>query len=455
MPGLAEHAAQEDALYGEWRARELSRIERAGLAYLDYTGAALYPESVVRADAERLTRRVLGNPHSEHGPSRDAASDLHDARAALLELLHASDDDYVAIITANATAAARLVAESFPFAERGALALTADNHNSVIGIREQARAKGAALRTVGLDANLRLRQPLASLERPPRGPSLFAYPAQSNFSGVRHPLSLVGEAQRRGWRVLLDAASYLAARDLDLTQTPADFVMLSVYKIAGYPAGVGALVARRDSLADLRRPWFSGGTVDWVSVQHGRHKLIAGESAFEDGTVPFLALGGVRPALEAVRSVGGDRLVRHLARLTSQMLDSLQGLRHSNGQPVARIYGPCDLADRGATVAFTVHDASGAVIPYWTVECDAREAGIAVRGGCFCNPGCAERAFDFVDRDTLKCLNALGDRFTIPSFANCLAGQAVGAIRASVGLGSVRRDVERLSDMIAGYVDRR
>lgn len=455
VPAVAVQATGDDAFYDGWRARELSRVERAGLTYLDFTGAALYPESVVRADAERLTRQVLGNPHSEHDPSRDAASDLHDARAALLELLHASDDDYVAIITANATAAARLVAESFPFAERGALALTADNHNSVIGIREQARGKGAELRNVELDADLRLREPLALLGRLPRGPSLFAYPAQSNFSGVRHPLSLVGEAQRRGWRVLLDAASYLATSDLDLTQTPADFVTLSLYKIAGYPAGVGALVARRDALAELQRPWFSGGTVDWVSVQHGRHKLIAGEPGFEDGTVPFLALGGVRPALEAVRSVAGDRLVRHLAGLTTQMLDSLQGLQHSNGQPVVRIHGPGDLADRGATVAFTVHDASGAVIPYWTVEYDAREAGIAVRGGCFCNPGCAERAFDFAERDTLRCLDALGDRFTIPRFADCLAGQPVGAIRASLGLGSVRRDVERLSNMIAGYVDRR
>ncbi len=455
VAGHAERANRDDALFGEWRARELSRIERAGLAYLDYTGAALYPESVVRADAERLTRRVLGNPHSEHGPSRDATSDLEDARAAVLELLHAPPDEYVAIITANATAAARLVAESFPFAARGALALTADNHNSVNGIREPARAKGATLRTIALDGNFRLQEPLASLERRPRGPSLLAYPAQSNFSGVRHPLSLVREAQTRGWRVLLDAASYLATGDLDLAQNPADFVMLSLYKIAGYPAGVGALVARREALAELRRPWFSGGTVDWVSVHHGRHKLIPGAPGFEDGTVPFLALGGVRTALNAVRSAAGDRLVRHLAGLTSQMLDSLRSLHHSNGQPVARIHGPADLADRGATVAFTVYDASGIAIPYWTVEGEAREAGVAVRGGCFCNPGCAERAFGLANRDTLRCLDALGVRFTIPRFASCLADQAVGAIRASLGLGSVRRDVDRLSGLIGGYVDRR
>ena len=37
--------------------------------------------------------------------------------------------------------------------------------------------------------------------------NLFAFPAQSNFSGVQHPLELVDQAQARGWQVLLDAAA--------------------------------------------------------------------------------------------------------------------------------------------------------------------------------------------------------------------------------------------------------
>src|SRR5688500_7726913 len=59
----------DDAWFTEWRQRELSRVVRSGVAYLDYTGAALYPESLVRADTARLMEEVLGNPHSEHGPS--------------------------------------------------------------------------------------------------------------------------------------------------------------------------------------------------------------------------------------------------------------------------------------------------------------------------------------------------------------------------------------------------
>ena len=42
--------------------------------------------------------------------------------------------------------------------------------------------------------------------------NLFAYPAQSNFSGVRHPLELVAQARSKGWDVLLDAAALAPTR---------------------------------------------------------------------------------------------------------------------------------------------------------------------------------------------------------------------------------------------------
>src|SRR5205085_6847584 len=125
---------------------------------------------------------------------------------------------------------------------------------------------------------------LAELPRPRAGKGLFAYPAQSNFSGVRHPLSLVRYAQARGYRVLLDAAALVPTSRLSLRAVPADFVALSFYKMFGYPTGLGALIARHDALDRLRRPWFSGGTVEFVSVHHAAHLLKDGVEAFEDGT---------------------------------------------------------------------------------------------------------------------------------------------------------------------------
>src|SRR5262249_9615231 len=152
----------------------------------------------------------------------------------------------------NASGAVRILAEAFPFRCGSTLLLTADNHNSVNGLGMPARRLGACVDHVPLDATLRAQRADRFL-RPAKAPSLFAFPAQSNFSGVRHPLEWVQAAQRRGFRVLLDAAAYLPSAALSLADVPADFVVLSYYKLFGYPTGVGALVARRDALAMLRR----------------------------------------------------------------------------------------------------------------------------------------------------------------------------------------------------------
>jgi selenocysteine lyase/cysteine desulfurase len=444
----------DDAWFTAWRRRELTRVDASGLAYLDYTGAALYPESVVRADAERLLSSVLGNPHSEHLPSRTSSDGIAAARHALLSFLNGSPDEYDVILTANTTGACRLVAESFPFSSAGEFLVTADNHNSVNGIREYARSAGSEVRTIELDRDLRLSGAADAIDRwPVAAPSLFAYPAQSNFSGVRHPLDLVPLAQSRGWRVLLDAASYLPTSDIDLHTIKPDYLTLSLYKIAGYPTGLGALVARKDALADLRRPWFSGGTVKWASVQHQRHQLNDGAEGFEDGTPSFLAAAVVAPALDAVRRIDRARLARHLDGLTRVLIEGIVSLSHGTGRPVARIHGPAGTADRGATIAISLQRADGRNVPYWDVESAARDSGIAVRGGCFCNPGCAEAAFDFPVARVGSCLQWLGPHFTIPRYAACLDDRTVGAIRVSMGLGTVRHDVDRFLGFLSRYAE--
>src|SRR5439155_824095 len=100
------------------------------------------------------------------------------------------------------------------------------------------------------------------LAAPSTGPGLFAFPAQSNFTGVRHPLDLVELAHARGWDVLLDAAAFVPTSRLDLAAVKPDFVSVSFYKMFGYPTGVGCLLARTHLLGTLRRPWFAGGTVN-------------------------------------------------------------------------------------------------------------------------------------------------------------------------------------------------
>jgi len=51
---------------------------------------------------------------------------------------------------------------------------------------------------------------------------------------------------------------------ISLKETPVDAMAISFYKMFGYPTGVGALVVKKTFLAQLRRPWFAGGTGELV-----------------------------------------------------------------------------------------------------------------------------------------------------------------------------------------------
>jgi Selenocysteine lyase len=437
------------------RSQEFSRLDDEAHAYLDFTGSALYPETLVAAHAEMLRASVLGNPHAESPASLASSALIAEAKAHLLQFLDADVAEYEVVFTANATGALALVGSAFPFDADAPFVLTADNHNSVNGIREYARRAGARVHYLPLDAELRLDAPEARIAEPTlygAGRGLFAYPAQSNFSGVKHPLSLVRYAQSRGFRVLLDAAAFVPTSRLSLRTVPADFVALSFYKMCGYPTGIGALVARRDALAELVRPWFAGGTVEWVSVQHGTHALREGAEGFEDGTTDFIGIGAVPRGLAFLEAVGMPNVERHTTRLAQRLLHALGELRHRNGAPLVRIYGPVEAIDRGATVAFNVLDPAGDAIPFSHVEERARLARVSVRGGCFCNPGASEAAFGFPAELSARCLaEVTRTGWSVARFTECMKGYTVGAVRASFGIPSNQSDLERLVRVVESF----
>jgi selenocysteine lyase/cysteine desulfurase len=100
---------------------------------------------------------------------------------------------------------------------------------------------------------------------------------------------------------------------------------------------------------------------------------------------------------------------------------------------------------RGGTVAFNVRRGNR-VIGHEVVEQAARARAIAIRGGCFCNPGAAEHAFR-IDPDRAR--TCLKGPFTIDRYRDCLGDTPVGALRASIGVPTTTADVERLVTLLA------
>lgn len=447
------HTTQLDAL----RSSEYRRLDDQGHVYLDYTGGTLYAESQIRDHAALLSTRVLGNPHSASLTSSGMTDLVEQTRHAVLAWFNA-EGDYTAIFTQNATAALKHVGESYPFVPDGHYLLTVDNHNSVNGIREFASARGASVTYAPVTTpELRIDRARLGELLSVRGTArkLFAFPAQSNFSGVRHPLDLIGEAHDRGWDVLLDAAAFVPTSRLDLASVKPDFVSVSFYKMFGYPTGVGCLLVRNSALPLLHRPWFAGGTVNFASVQGRRHILAPREAGFEDGTLNYLAIPAVGIGLRHLASIGIDTIQTRVRCLTGWLIDGLLRLCHSNGRPMVRIYGPLTTTDRGGTVTMNFYDPDGHLLDYRRVEELASRERISLRTGCFCNPGAGEAAEGLTEEDVARAIEEQAD-LTLPRFLQIIThrgGKSAGAIRASLGLATNFADVYRFLQFAAGLRD--
>jgi molybdenum cofactor sulfurtransferase len=288
------------------------------------------------------------------------------------------------------------------------------------------------------------------------GAKLFAFPAQSNFSGVQHPLELIAEARQHGWDVLVDSAAFAPTNRLDLARWLPEFVPLSFYKMFGYPTGIGCLLARKEALAKLRRPWYAGGTITISSVQGDGHYLAAGEAGFEDGTVDYLNIPAVETGLRYLKSVGIDAIHDHVMALTGWLIDGLTALRHHNGRPLVRLHGPAGLDHRGGTVTASYFDCDGVLLDDRRIEELANRQRISLRTGCFCNPGAGEVAHGLtpdIMREFFKGSDPL-DFQELRRKMKSQFGRDVSAVRISVGIATNFADVGAFLQFAARLLDR-
>jgi molybdenum cofactor sulfurtransferase len=432
----------------ELRDREYARLDKAGQVYLDYTGGGLYAESQLRLHQQLLLENTFGNPHSSNPTSEVATRLIDSTRSAVLEFFHADAKEYTVVFTQNASGALKLVGESYPFGPGSTFLLTFDNHNSVNGIREFAHARGAQVSYIPIclpDLRVDAQALHEALEKPGQGANnLFAYPAQSNFSSVQHPLEWVEKAHALGWDVILDAAAFAPGNQLDLSKCRPDFVPVSFYKIFGYPTGIGALIARRDSLQKLHRPWFAGGTITVASVQGDRYFLSDPPNSFEDGTLDYLNIPAVEIGLRHIQSIGYQTIHARIHTLTGWLLENLREMKHSNGCPLVRIYGPVDQVKRGGAVTANFFDQDGSLIDHLQIEREANRHKISLRTGCFCNPGAGEVALGISKPELAACFSQPehDQRLSLDDFRLCIDGKASGAVRVSIGLVSNYEDVQ-------------
>lgn len=146
-----------------------------------------------------MLSNLYGNPHSENSPARLSGDNVDQIREKTLQFLGADPDHFDLVFVANATAAIKLVADSFrDLAEKTKsgrfwYGFHKDAHTSLVGVRELTHGYHHCF---GSDYEVQewLQSPSSALagQHSPNDLGLFAYPGQSNMTGRRLPSSWCG-----------------------------------------------------------------------------------------------------------------------------------------------------------------------------------------------------------------------------------------------------------------------
>ena len=235
-----------------------------------------------------------------------------------------------------------------------------------------------------------------------------------------------------------------------------DALATSFYKLFGYPTGVGALIARKEFLQKLKKPWFAGGTVEVVAFPSTVTETKVAWERFEEGTLNYASLTCIPAGLEMLkRLISGPTpvLPLRLGLLHQWLHDALEGIKHSNGTPVVKVLtAHRESVDMGYILSVTFHDSTGTRIQSAEVSQRAATVGISLRTGCGCNPGAAigllglRQQFQESIKDALALVSGLSD---VKEYYE----QEYGVVRLSLGLVSDFRDVWKVERFVKEFVE--
>lgn len=412
-----------------------------------------------------MSSTLYGNPHSASWPSQLSATRIDDTRLSLLSFFGADPAEYDLVFVANATAGVKLVVEAMRSLPGGYdYAYHQACHTSLIGAREDARFS-TCLDDNGVQSWLDGVNPF---DATPQAPSarLFSFSAQSHMDGRRYPLSWPKDLQDRTGTgsprlyTLLDAASLAATSQLHLGSPAfaADFIVLSLYKIFGFPE-LGAMIIRRSAepAFDHRR-YFGGGTVDMVTCGKERwhaRKTQSLHERLEDGTLPFQSIMAVDVALKVHKKLFGsmNHIAAHTSYLATLLRRNLRSLQHGNGRPACVMY-TVDADDMegqkgtGPVVSFNIVNGAGGWVSLAEFEKLAILRKMHVRTGGLCCPGGIASTLGLEPWELKRNLSA---GYRCGTESDIVTGKPHGVIRASFGAMSIASDVDRFTQFVKEF----
>jgi selenocysteine lyase/cysteine desulfurase len=349
------------------------------------------------------------------------------AREIVMHFVGAQPQKHVVVFVRNTTEALNLLAHRIVL-EPGEIVLTTrqEHHSNLLPWfrlpHEQVEITADGCIDLA-DLERRLKQHAGKVR-------LVAFSGASNVTGVLPDIQTAARlAHAYGAMIAVDAAQLSPHRALDMNGAePIDIVAFSGHKLYA-PYGSGALVVPATLFADGEPMLVGGGTACLVTSTG--ISWATGADLEEAGSPNVIGVVAMAAALEELMRYGMDRVAEHereLTRYAARKLSRIPGLR---------LYGPSwermlkGQEDRLGVFTFNVEGQE-----YYKVAAIlANEWGVGVRSGCFCAHLYVAHLLGISEADSTEARERM------------IAGLPVdlpGMVRASLGLGTTKADIDRL-----------
>src|SRR5205085_1280748 len=106
----------------------------------------------------------------------------------------------------------------------------------------------------------------------------------------------------------------------DLHKYPADFTLISMYKMFGYPTGLAAIIVNNKSLSEINHynnisnqnsHYFGGNTIDFMQPRINSHVFKASVERFHHGTLNYQGILSIAPGLKLLTELKLSNITYH------------------------------------------------------------------------------------------------------------------------------------------------
>lgn len=296
------------------------------LVYLDSAATTLKPRAVIEAVRMSLENETANVHRGAHWLSDQATEKFEKVRDALRDFVGAEQSSEI-IFTRGTTEGINLLARSLGgtiLNEGDEIILSQmEHHSNIVPWQLIAAEKKVKVRFIPVtaDGSLDFDQFKAMLNPKVRIVSLVQL---SNALGTVNSLEkFFAEARAHGAVTVVDAAQSASVMKLDVRALGADFLVASGHKMFG-PTGIGFLYGKQMWLEKL--PPYHGGGSMISEVTEERTEFLAPPHRFEAGTPAIAEVMGLGAALEFIRSLGYENILRHERQITNAVEDGLSAL---------------------------------------------------------------------------------------------------------------------------------